>query len=216
MASKILAMLGVSDLSEAKKKVNVPIYNYSDQIVAPADMGMSTDANSIGPDVSGILAYINALGPSDKTEATRTGGPIGNKYFLSTGTKCSATNTLKPGDSEGAAVDRYVYINNIPNVLGQHGLIPGVIEDSVTLAEVPFQLFEAMVMGPNPKCEFITRQTIDINNNSGIDSQYVVSSQITEGFNNENPEIKLGVFDNIYIFFLGLLLVFIMYKLINK
>ena len=44
-----------------------------------------------------------------KGRASKTGKPLGNKFFLKTGGQCN------PIDKKGNTVDRYLYINNVPD-----------------------------------------------------------------------------------------------------
>ena len=68
-------------------------------------------------------------------KASATGQPLGNKFFLKTGGKCTDKST-------GQDVDRYIYINNVPvgnipfissgagvNFSEFKGLIPGTISN---------------------------------------------------------------------------------------
>jgi hypothetical protein len=137
-------------------------YSYYNKIKAPGQMGMSSDGSidALTNDVAGLVSYVELLA-FGKSEASISGGPLGNKYFLQTAAKCYNT--------EDKEQDRYIYINNIPdgkfdllpNNTGMsltntefEGLIPGVMEDVLRLN--PMQLFQSFVTGSKPKCTEVT------------------------------------------------------------
>ena len=137
-------------------------YSYYDKIKAPAQMGMSSDGSidALTNDVAGLIAYVDILAFGN-SEASTSGGPLGNKYFLQTSAKCFDKN-----DKEQ---NRYIYINNIPdgkfkllpNNTGMtltntnyEGLIPGIMEDISRMN--PMQLFQSFVTGSKPKCSKVT------------------------------------------------------------
>jgi hypothetical protein len=137
-------------------------YNYFNKIKAPAQMGMSTDGSigALTDDVAGLIAYVELLAFGGG-EASVPGGPLGNKYFMQTASKCV--------DAQGKEQARYVYINNIPDGKFQllpsdtgmtlsmsafEGLIPGVVEDILKLN--PMYLFQAFTEGAKPKCTEVT------------------------------------------------------------
>lgn len=108
-------------------------YPYYSYIKTPSEMGMSSkgDMKTLAKDVTGIQEYIDLLF-SGKSTASKTGKPLGNKYFLNTGGTCIAKDTNKE-------VDRYIYINNVPtgnipllssvagNLSDSKGLFPGIL-----------------------------------------------------------------------------------------
>jgi len=137
-------------------------YTYYDKVKSPGAMGMSSDGTigALTDDVAGLIAYVKLLS-TGKSEASSTGGPLGNKYFLQTSAKCF--------DSSGAQVPRYIYINNIPDgkfpllsgdsgmnldLSSFEGLIPGVMEDIMRMN--PMNLFQAFVTGSKPSCTEVT------------------------------------------------------------
>ena len=71
-------------------------------------MGMSDDGNfgALANDIGGLINYVEVL-VSGKGGST-TGGPLGDKFFLKTGGKCTDVASKK-------LVDRYIYIDNIPD-----------------------------------------------------------------------------------------------------
>ena len=137
-------------------------YNYFDKIKAPAQMGMSTDGSigALADDIAGLIAYVELLAFGGG-EASFPEGPLGNKYFMQTASKCVAP--------DGKRVPRYIYVNNIPDgefqllpdntgmtihMAAFKGLIPGVIEDILNLN--PMNMFQAFTMGGKPKCSLVT------------------------------------------------------------
>lgn len=146
-------------------------YSYADQINSPSQMGMSSngDMNTLGNDVTGMLGYVSVL-VDGSGPASKTGRPLGNKYFMQTGASCVDSNT-------GKMVPRYIYVDNVPD--GPiPGLVAGVIEDLDVFN--PFKVMSAFAEGGSPKCKQITLQTIDANNNVNQDTQYVTLTDITE------------------------------------
>jgi len=162
-----------------------PDYKYYDFINTPSDMGMSSDGSisAIENDIAGLIAYVSLLSSGDG-EASKTGGPLGNKFFLPTGAKCKDV-------ASGELVTRSLYVNNVPdgsipfisqglgdvNFTEFKGLIPGTLSN---LGQInPMQIFGAFMSGPNPDCQAITMETIDVNGISSQNTGYVTNSDIT-------------------------------------
>jgi hypothetical protein len=157
-------------------------YPYSQNIRSPSQLGMSPGATAqdLTNDISGLQSYISLLSNGTNTPASATGGPLGNKFFLKTEGTCSAN---------GTNVDRYIYVNNVPNGnipfissgLGVNftefrGLIPGAIQDLNVLS--PYGIMQSFLSGATPPCELITMETVDVNNRRGTQTQYVTTSDI--------------------------------------
>jgi hypothetical protein len=154
-----------------------PTYQYYNQIKTPSQMGISSTGSlsALNTDINGLIQYVQVLS-SGTGGATTKGNILGNKYFMKTGAKC-----LEPGGQE---VDRYIYINNVPNgnipyissSLGAtfskfQGLIPGTMSSANTLN--PFLLAQAFLSGSTPACQKVTLETIDSSNNVSTETQYV-------------------------------------------
>jgi hypothetical protein len=167
-----------SDVTSVQNKLLGPTYPYWQNINSPSQMGMSSngDLSSLGKDISGIISYVEVLA-SGSGNASKTGSPLGNKFFLQTAGKCNATDTQQ-------SVGRYIYVNNVPsgnipfisgaigtNFSEARGLIPGTMSNLNVLN--PFTMLQAFTEGTTPDCQKITMQTIDANNNVGQDTQYV-------------------------------------------
>jgi hypothetical protein len=165
-----------------------PDYKYYDYIKSPEDMGMSSDGSisAITRDVSGIINYVTILS-SGGGPASRTGQPLGNKFFLETGATCKDT-------ASGENVTRSLYINNVPDgsipflsaatgvrMDSFKGLIPGTLSN---LAQInPMQIFGAFMEGSEPECQSIIMETIDVNNKKSYAQGFVTNNDIS----NMNP-----------------------------
>jgi len=173
----------LTDANGVQQKLLGQSYPYFKNIKNPAELGMSDAGNlqTLGNDISGLVAYVEVL-VSGKSPASKTGGPMGNKFFLNTGAKCLDTSTNQKQD-------RYIYVNNVPtgNIpfissgMGQDftefkGLIPGVMSDLNVLN--PYAVMQSFLSGSTPPCQQITLQTIDNNNNSSTETHYVSTIDI--------------------------------------
>ena len=169
----------LKDAKAVEEKYLGPSYPYYKFIKLPDEIGMSDkgDLTTLGKDVDGLIAYVELLVTGD-SKASSTGGPLGNKFFLKTGAKC--TNKDNPDVEE----DRYIYIDNVPtgnipfissgldvNFSDFKGLIPGVMTN--LNAFNPFTIMQAFLEGPKPECQEITMETIDVNNNRSSESHFV-------------------------------------------
>ena len=183
----------MTDMKGAEQSLLGPDYLYWKRILKPSDMGMSADGNfgALTNDVGGLINYVELL--VSGTGGSTTGGPLGDKFFLKTGGQCTDV-------ASGKKVDRYIYIDNIPNGnipfissgLGGtdftefEGLIPGVLGDLGKLN--PLNLFKSFMMGENPDCMSITLQTVtpvtDANfndtgkDNTGSQTQFVAVADV--------------------------------------
>jgi hypothetical protein len=173
-----------------------PSYPYWQNIKSPSELNMSSNGNSIDSDIGGLISYAEVLATGD-SNASKTGGPLGNKFFLKTGAKCTDV-------SSNQSVDRYIYVNNVPSgnipfissgmgtdFSDARGLIPGVMSDLNVLN--PFAILGAFMEGSSPDCQEITMQTIDVNNNGSTQTQFVTTVDIQNmdpcnfGNNGVNP-----------------------------
>jgi len=172
----------VENAKAAEEKYLGPDYPYYKYIKTPNELGMSGDGNlsQLGKDIDGLINYVDLL-VSGKGNASATGQPLGNKFFLQTGAKCKDTAT-------GNSVDRFVYIDNVPagnvpfissglgiNFSEFKGLIPGTISN--LNAFNPMILMQSFFPGDNA-CRELTMETIDIYNNRSTQSHYVTLTDI--------------------------------------
>ena len=162
-----------------------PTYKYTDFIKNPAELGMSSKGTikALGKDIDGLVSYIELLVVGD-SNASKTGGPLGNKFFLRTGGKCMDTNTSQE-------VDRYIYVNNVPqgdipflsssagmNFNSMRGLVPGAMGN--LSAFNPFAILGAFAAGATPDCQEVTLETVDANNNSSTETHFVTKADIKQ------------------------------------
>ena len=170
--------------AELEESLLGPNYKYFDHINTPAQMGMSSSGSisSITKNISGLIGYVTLLS-SGGGRASQVDGPLGNKFFLETGAKCS-------DKASGESVTRSIYVNNVPdgsipfisqglgdvNFSEFKGLIPGTLSN---LSQInPMQIFGAFMSGTNPECQAITMETVDVNNIKGSKTAYVTTTDI--------------------------------------
>jgi hypothetical protein len=172
-----------------KNSMMGPDYSYYKFIKSPSEIGMSDKGSlkQMGNNIDGLIDYVNLL-VTGKSNASTTGGPLGNKFFLKTGGKCMDKSNVSEGE-EGVEVDRYIYVNNVPmgNIpfissgTGQNfsefkGLIPGTISN--LNAFNPMGLMRSFLAGSKPDCQEITMETIDTYNNRSTESHFVTTVDI--------------------------------------
>ena len=173
----------LNDAGAVQNELLGPTYPYYKNIKMPNQIGMSDEGSlsALGNDVNGLIQYVEVL-VSGNSQASATGGPLGNKFFLQTGAKCKDT-------ASGNLVDRYIYVDNVPNgdipFISQgfgvnfsnfEGLIPGAMGNLNVLN--PFAIMKSFLSGTDPSCQEITMQTIDTSNNSSTETNYVTLSDI--------------------------------------
>ena len=237
----------LTNVQSVEKQYLGPTYKYYENINTPSEIGMSPDGTraALANDVTGLISYVQLL-VEGSGKASKTGKPLGNKFFLKTGAKCRDTKT-------GQDADRYLYINNVPqgniplvtNISGVNfstfkGLIPGTISNLNTFN--PYTILQSFMAGTD--CQEITMQTIDVNNNKSSETHYVtlVDIQNTDPClfpNRKNPvsgspcretftsninhtydenEIKMPKDPIVQIYYggLALLAIYCMYKIVSK
>jgi len=157
-------------------------YNYSKYINTPKEMGITVgdSLSNVENGVAGIFSYVKLL-VEGKSNASKTGKPLGNKYFLDTAENCINQYTNEK-------VKRSLYFDNVPtgtigilkdtgNEFSEFkGLVPGAIEDVMAIGKIDF--FSAFTDLGVPKCLPVKLKTIDINNKQGSDTQYITISDI--------------------------------------
>ena len=174
----------LGDIDGLEQDLLGPDYSYFKQINSPSELGMSGNGSlsALGNDIDGLIAYVELLSTGGG-EASKPGGPLGNKFFLPTGAKCldSASNQQ---------VTRSLYINNVPDgsipfisegLNGMtftefEGLVPGILSNLNQLN--PMQIFQAFMTGSNPACQAVTMPTIDANNNTGTQTAFVTNTDL--------------------------------------
>lgn len=159
-------------------------YNYTKFIKTPKEMGIKVgdSLSNVENGVAGIFSYVKLL-VEGRSKASKTGKPLGNKYFLKTTENCVNQNT-------GKKEKRSLYFDNVPtgnlgilkdtgNEFSEfRGLVPGAIENVMALGKINF--FSVFTETGLPKCLPVKLKTIDINNREGDDTQFVTVSDIKE------------------------------------
>lgn len=168
----------LKDANSVQEKYLGPPYPYWKNIKNPAEIGMSDRGtlSALAKDVDGLVQYVEVLVTGD-SGASKTGRPLGNKFFLNVGGKCIGKDTNKEED-------RYVYINNVPqgnvpfissglgtNFKSFRGLIPGTMSNLNRLN--PFAMMQAFMSGSTPPCQKVTLETINTNNDRSNETHYV-------------------------------------------
>lgn len=167
----------LQDAKGVEENLLGPTYAYYNNIKTPSQIGMSDQGSlsALGKDINGLIQYVELL-VSGNSQASATGGPLGNKFFLQTGAKCK--------DTDGKEQDRFVYINNVPegnipfisqgmgvNFSEFKGLIPGAMGNLNVLN--PYSIMSSFLSGSTPDCQELTMQTIDVNNNKSSETHFV-------------------------------------------
>lgn len=172
-------------------------YSYVKSIKTPDNMGISGRGtlSQMTKNVSGLINYIDLLVTGD-SKASKTGEPLGNKFFVRTGSTCKNVDT---GNSE----DRFIYINNKPSgklpVLSQlgirsnnlKGLIPGILENANALD--PSTIVNSLSGGLTPECMEVELETINKDNQKNKEKRFVSIQDIENmdacdfGGNSRNP-----------------------------
>jgi hypothetical protein len=230
-----------------------PSYDYWKNVKQPREMNMSPgfSLRTLANNVDGLLSYVEVL-VTGGGNASVTRKPLGNKFFLKTTGKCSATNLEKwkkeqkedeqwektyedvekregskkitedeakklknalteqkkqrdkAREGSKEIVDRYIYVNNIPDgsipfiasgadgntFRDLRGLIPGAMGNLGALNPIP--LFKAFTAGTYPDCSEITLETINEKNQANRQTEYLALVDVAEmnpcSFpNQENP-----------------------------
>ena len=180
------------DASKLESEFLGPNYEYHKFIRNPQQLGMS-GGGSIGDladDIAGIIDYVELL-VSGEGPASSTGGPLGDKFFLTTGGQCTDVKT-------GKLVTRSMYLNNVPsgainfipampamNVGSSFkGIIPGILNDIGDIN--PIAMFSAFMEGSEPSCAEVALETIDANNNVRTQSAFVPINELKQLESNDN------------------------------
>lgn len=173
----------LQDANSVQQRLLGPDYEYWKQINTPGEIGMSSSGSlgQLGSNVSGLIAYVQTL-VTGGGSASKTGGPIGNKFFLDTGGTCTIKGSKRKAN-------RFIYVNNVPdgsvpfissglgvNFSDFKGLVPGLMSNAAKIN--PFEIFQAFMQGGNPECQAVTLQTIDANNNKSQQTRYMAVSDI--------------------------------------
>lgn len=187
----------LKDAQGVENKLLGPAYPYYQNIKAPSQIGMGTEGSikQMAQDINGLIQYVEVL-VTGNSQASSTGQPLGNKFFLKTGAKCAAIDTCTDPSNVDTCqqVDRYIYVDNVPSgnipiisgALGVNfsefkGLIPGSMGNLSVLN--PFAIMQAFLSGSTPPCQQLTMQTISNTNVKSSETNYVTLTDIS----NMNP-----------------------------
>jgi hypothetical protein len=182
----------LTDAKGVEEKLLGPTYPYYKNIRSPSEIGMNDNGTlpQMSRNINGLIQYVELL-VSGNSQASATGGPLGNKFFLQTGAKCAAIDKCSDPNQPSTCdqTNRYIYVNNVPegnipfissglgvNFSEFKGLIPGAMGNLNVLN--PFAILRAFASGSTPPCQEITMQTIDVNNNSSSETHYVTLADI--------------------------------------
>ena len=165
-------------------------YKYQQHINSPEEMGMSSEGSfrAIGNNVGGLISYVELLvaGGGKATKKGTGDGILGDRFFLKTGGQCKDIQS-------GNKVDRYIYIDNVPDGslpfissgLGDvkfsslRGLVPGILTNMAHIE--PTKIFGAFMMGAEPLCMEVKKNVIDENGNSSEASHHLIRPDIASG-----------------------------------
>lgn len=168
----------VNDIDGVEQEFLGPDYKYYEKISSPGDLNMSSHGSisALSNDIAGIVNYVELL-VSGSGKASKTGQPLGDKFFIKTGGQCKDYKTNK-------LVSRSMYIDNVPssnipiisNISGMsfpefRGLIPSIIQDLYSIN--PVKMFRAFMEGNEPKCAEVNLQVIDKDDNKSNKAAYI-------------------------------------------
>lgn len=176
-------IFGGKDTGKDKNEVDNN-YNYYKYIYTPTEMGITVGSSlsNVSDGVAGIFKYIKVL-VEGTSGASKTGKPLGNKFFVETSEKCVERRTKREQK-------RSIYFDNIPtgnfgiikdtgeSFSDFRGLIPGAIENMMGLANIDF--FSIFTQSKMPDCDLVRLKTVDINNKQGEAEAYVIVDDIKQ------------------------------------
>jgi len=140
-----------------------PNFSFADEVPTPDQIGVHAggDFDAIQGALAGVSYYVDTIGFGSKSAVSNTLGapnqnPIGLRYFMKTGIKCSNgedmydyVNSIPQGDALGPKIG-----NAIQNTLGVglKGLGPGMVEDAKNALN-PTPILKAVVGNAFPRCK---------------------------------------------------------------
>jgi hypothetical protein len=135
----------LTDAKGVEERLLGPTYPYYKNIKTPSEIGMSDKGTiqQMTKDIDGLIQYVELLVTGD-SNASSTGGPLGNKFFLQTGAKCAAIDSCTDANDASTCqnVNRYIYVDNVPvgNIIGVSGLRGAYPGETVSFGEMdPFE-----------------------------------------------------------------------------
>ena len=236
----------LTDVDKLQEDLLGPDYNYSEQIKTPQQLGMGSSGSlsTIANNIKGLKAYTEVL-VTGTGKGTKTRQPLGNKFFLETGAKCkdkktgnSVTRSVYVSNVPDGSIPFITQGLGGVRFTAFRGLVPGMLSNINNIN--PMQIFQSFMSGTNPECQMITMQTIDNNNRKRNETGYVTNVDIrgispclfpskrnpitgttcNEGFQTidlkNNSHMPDDALINIYYSALGLLGVYILFKMYEK
>ncbi len=217
-----------------------PNYNYSKHIANTTELNVSPTGNlfQLFHNISGFKYYIDTiLWGSNKLSSKKTVTPLGQNYFIKSGT-CG-----KKSSNGCSGKPRYIYVRNVPTgkipCLGKYspqtdfkGLIPGMIEDTADIN--PMNLFNNVLGKGAQVNDTCILQTLPV----GPTSEYYPNGEVNQTrcsprvrtpdcmptigelytnyqnknkINKRNQNIKRNDYKNIFILILILIMLFILF-----
>jgi hypothetical protein len=184
-----------------------PLYNYHKNIKSPGELGMSPKGtlNQMATNVMGLIDYVEIL-VTGGGKASKTGKPLGNKFYVSTGSQCKDIDKSKN-------VSRHIYIDNVPqgkiplisqgmgkNFTSFKGLVPGAVENLNALD--PSKIFNSISGGVIPDCKNVNLKVIG-NDNKEQHIQKYVSVQDLENIDKSNF-VNKKEYDDLQVYLNGI------------
>jgi len=236
----------LNDVEQLEQDLLGPDYNYSAQIKTPDELGMGSSGSlsTITNNIKGLVDYTEVL-ISGTGSGTKTRGPLGDKFFLETGAKCkdtktgdSVTRSVYISNVPDGSIPFITQGLGGVRLTAFRGLVPGMLTNMNNIN--PMQIIQSFMSGTNPECQMITMETIDNNNRKKNETGYITNTDIRgispclfpnkqnpitgnkckEGFKiidfNNNNSMPDDTLINIYYSALGLLGVYILFKMYEK
>jgi hypothetical protein len=148
-----------------------PSYSFADNIPLPGDLGVRQEPSigAIIDSVAGINHYIDRIAFGGRTFFDKVDQqPMGIRYFLDTGMRCSNGATMSEyfdgvtkGDILGTHVAQGLASAGLP---GLKGLAPGMLENARDALD-PRPIFAAVTATGYPVCQQVTCPVGDTNGN---------------------------------------------------
>jgi len=172
------------DVNALQNELLGPSYDYGAQIYTPDQLGMSDRGtlDALAKDLGGLIGYTQLL-VEGGGKASKVNGPLGNKFFMETASKCTDVATDE-------SVTRSIYVNNVPDgsvpflssgsggvrFNSFKGLIPGIVSN---IAQInPFQIVQSFMTGSSPECQLVEMETIDVNNIKSRKKGYISNTDL--------------------------------------
>ena len=146
-------------------------FDYGKAIKNPAELGMGEggekflDGASLGQNFTGLRNYTEVLF-TEETNALKSSGPLGNRYFIETDKLCS---NLPQTDS---SKNRYVLVDNRP---------PTYLRDSVGRGMIPSLLHNVARLNPVTIVKSLIPENPVSDNNKCVKVKVIEKSQLDNG-----------------------------------